>query len=279
MVKAHTRALGTLVVSRTPRGRRAGAPTLIIIWAATISLSLAVTALAALAAPTGQSYPGSPKSIELNEKGAKAIKSGNMKEAEELFHQAVAEDPKNLTAAFNLAGMYLNNKKIDESIKLLEAYTKNYDMDAGLFVRLGDSYFADKKIKEAIGAYKKGYALEPKYPGLPSKLGTVYALANMLAEAEKMFGTAVEQAPKDPQALANLGSLLLANGKHQEAITMAKRALQARPSKEVYVTLATAYELAKDYKNSLIAFQRAADMGDNRQEIKDKIEELKKLSF
>ena len=78
------------------------------------------------------------------------------------------------------------------------------------------------------------------------------------------------------QLLANLSSVFLATGKTDKAISTAKRGLQVNASPELYITLGNAYELQKDYKNSLIAFERAADLGDKKPELKTKIEQLKK---
>ena len=89
-----------------------------------------------------------------------------------------------------------------------------------------------------------------------------------------MLNRAVKQNPKDTQLLANLSSVQLANGNPQQAISTAKRAIQILPTSEVYITLASAYEALKDYKNSLIAYQRAVDLGDKRPELQKKIEGL-----
>ena len=83
--------------------------------------------------------------------------------------------------------------------------------------------------------------------------------------------------PKDAQTAANLSSVLLANENPKEAVTYAKRAIQLSPSKEVYITLGTAYEILKDYKNALISFERAQDLGDKSSELDDKIDDLKEV--
>jgi tetratricopeptide (TPR) repeat protein len=87
---------------------------------------------------------------------------------------------------------------------------------------------------------------------------------------------AVDQNPKDFNTLASYSSLLLGNGKAEDAIGAAKRSLQIKPSSEAYITLGTAYEIKGDFKNSLISFQRAADLGDTRKELKEKIALLEK---
>ncbi|NLF24407.1 MAG: tetratricopeptide repeat protein, partial [Deltaproteobacteria bacterium] len=104
------------------------------------------------------------KSLQLNERGAAAVNAKDFSGAEQLFRQALAVDPYNLTAVFNLAGMYLSNQKEESAKQLLEDYTKRYPKDAGLYARLGDTYFTLKKLQEAARAYETVLKLNPSYP-------------------------------------------------------------------------------------------------------------------
>jgi len=219
---------------------------------------------------------GNPKSLELNEKGARAMASGDFAQAEELFRKALAVDTGNVTAAFNLSGIYLLQKKQADARTLLEQYLKIYPQDAGLNVRMGDSYFSDRKASEALKYYQIAYKLDPAYTGLASKIGILYAMSRKYEEAEKVLLEAAERNPKDGQLLSNLSSVFLANGKPDMSISTAKRALQINPNSDIYVTLGNAYEQTRDRKNALISFQRAMDLGDTRPELKEKIEQLKK---
>lgn len=221
---------------------------------------------------------GDPRSLELNEKGVAALKAKNYAQAEELFRKSLGTDRKNVTAAFNLSSLLLTQKRELEAVELLEQYTIAYDQDSGLFVRLGDAYFATKQPSKALASYEKALALAPTYPGLHQKLATVYALLNRPKDTERMLLQAVELDPKDGASLASLSAIFLANGKPQEAISTAKRALQVKPTSEVYVTLGSAYETEKDFKNSLIAFRRARDLGDKRAELNKKIEHLEGIA-
>lgn len=225
--------------------------------------------------PTNRpAYQADARSIELNERAVKAVNSGDYKGAEDLFKQALTADAKNVTAAVNLAAMYMTNEKTSAAVTLLEEYTGLYPTDASLAARLGDAYFNSKKIKEATVAYEKALSLEPAFPLISARLGTLYALQNRLADAERLFQQAVTEDPRNEQWLASLSSVLLANRKPDMAISTAKRALQLNPSKAVYRTLGSAYETLDDSKNSLIAYQRARDLGDNSPELLAKIKEL-----
>lgn len=219
-----------------------------------------------------------PRSVAYNEKGAAAAQAQDLAGAIKYFRQALVADSSNLTAVFNLASVYLQKKEIDKSIELLKRYARPEIADAGIYLRLGDAYFSKKDLKQALNAYEKAYSIDPATATLSEKLGSVYTLLDRLNDAEKVLLKAVELDPKDGQILANLSSVFLANGKFSKAISTAKRALQLNVTSDLYVTLGTAYELSNDYKNALIAMQRASDLGDNRSELSDKIEELKKMT-
>jgi Flp pilus assembly protein TadD len=214
----------------------------------------------------------------LNEFGLAQVRAKNFLAAEQTFNSALALDSKNLGVVFNLASTYLINKEEDKAISLLKEYIKIAPADAGLYVRLGDAYFGTKNVETAVTSYEQAYKIDPDFPELSNKLGTTYLLSNKIPEAEKHLEAALTKSPKDLRILTNLSSVYLANGKSEKAISTAKKALQVKAGKELYVTLATAYEMNKDYKNALIAYQRAFDLGDSREEIQKKIAGLKKVA-
>lgn len=218
-----------------------------------------------------------PKSLELNERGSAAAQAGDLKKAEKFFDRSLKADPGNLSAAFNLASIYLQLDKAQQAVDLLSGYTEHYTKDAGLFARLGDAYFANKDIQLSAKSYQKALTLEPSYPKITARLGTIFTLQQDTKQAIELYLKAVKQEPKNAQYLANLSSLFLADKQPQKAVGVAKQALQVRASSDVYITLGTAYEDMKDYKNSLIAFQRAIDLGGDKRKLRKKIEQLEEM--
>lgn len=217
------------------------------------------------------------RSFQLNEQGVAAIKLKDFPRAESLFRQALEADAKNVTAAFNLAGMLLTNKRENEAISILERYAKEVPGDAGILVRLGDAYFGIKKPTEALEQYEKALKVAPDYSGLHAKLGALYTMKNRLIDAEKALRSALDREPANGQLASNLSSILLANGKPDRAIEVAKRALQLNASGATYVTIGAAYEALKDPENALIAYQRSLDLGENKPEIKEKVKALEQI--
>lgn len=210
-----------------------------------------------------------------NEEGVRETRASHDDLAELAFRRALTYDPNNLTAVFNLAGVLLNSQRVNQAIALLEKYARHSDSYADLSARLGDAYFTAKRVAEAEQAYERALSLVPDYPGLPIKLATLYGLKQDFKRAEQMLELATAQTPNDAQILNNLGNLYILNGKSEKAIAAAKQALQIRTSKESYLTLGSAYETQRDYENSLIAFQRARDLGASSPELVEKIEKMR----
>jgi len=217
-------------------------------------------------------------SAALNERGSAAAQSGQIDSAENLFKQALEVNPRNITAAYNLASVYLSQKKEQDAIDILERYTQEYPDDAGLFARLGDAYFSSKNVKAAARSYESALKIDPEFPNVAERLGNVYGLDNQLGKAIEMYLRAVEGQPRNAQLLSNLSNLFLANGQADKAVSTAKSALQVQASKDTYLTLGSAYESMDDLRNALIAYERARDLGDQSKELQDRIRTIKRLS-
>jgi tetratricopeptide (TPR) repeat protein len=202
-------------------------------------------------------------SKQFNEEGIAAVKANDFDRAEALFDKSLKADSGNITAAFNLAGVLLNNKRIEEAISILKRYIKLYPKDAGLYVRLADCYFSQKQIDSAILNYEKALALDSKYQRLSSKLGTVYGLKGRMKDAEKMFRMAVQINSNDVQSIENLSVLLVANGKAGEAVPLIKTAIRYDNSPQLYDLLGQAYQMLGDKENAEIAFGRASSLKSN----------------
>ncbi|RMD85592.1 MAG: tetratricopeptide repeat protein [Candidatus Dadabacteria bacterium] len=214
------------------------------------------------------------KSLKANERGMYYIQKKDFKQAEALFRESLKLNPRNLTAAYNLAGVLAVEKREKEAISLLEGIVKERPKDAGIFERLGDLYFGTEDIESAKKYYEKSLAINGDNSKLAVKLGAIYLLKGNLSKAEKMYKKAVKLSPTDPSALENLGGILLANGKPKEAIRAAKRALQLSPSSNAYITLGSSYEETGNLKEALISFKKAQALGDNSEKLKEKIKSL-----
>lgn len=223
----------------------------------------------------------SAASRELNEQGVAALQSHDLKKSEALFRKAYTSDPKNLTAGYNLAGAYLAEGKNQLAVVVLQDLAKKDPKDASVMVRLGDALFSAERPAEALKAYQVATSLDAKYPKLMQKIGTVYSLTGDLKASEEALLQAVQQSPEDYDSLRNLANVFLANSKPDKAISTVKRALQIKPSADLYVTLGSAYEMKKDYPNALFSFHKAHEvggLGKQEAQLNQRIADLEKVT-
>jgi len=215
-----------------------------------------------------------PRSLEANEQGIVALKTGNTRTAEDRFRRALEVDSGNLTAAFNLSGTLVVNGKKLEAIALLSDYSKKYPRDAGFETRLGDVLFSSEKIPESIPHYERALKIQPSYPKLYEKLALAYALTQKLEQSEQMYKLAVKAAPKDSELLTNLANIQLGNGKIDASIITAKKAAQLKPSSRLYLTLGSALENKGSLDDALAAFNKAKELGESGSDVVNRIAAL-----
>lgn len=231
-------------------------------------------AIAQVSDNAGEPVNNRQRSLEVNEEGVKLIKNRDFIGAEKMFLRALEIDRNNVTAAFNLASVFMQNKNPQKAIDLLLPYVKNNTKDAGIYARIGDAYFVSKQLKESLPNYEKAMAIDANFPGVAAKMATLYTMQGETKKAEELLKKSIEQNPKNSDLYSNLGSVLLANKKPKEAIDAIKKSLSLVPTKEAYITLGNSYKTLRDNQNALIAFKRAKDLGENSPEIDQVINEL-----
>src|SRR5579883_3099597 len=88
----------------------------------------------------------------------------------------------------------------------------------------------DGKGKEAAQLCRRILAADHEHFDSHQLLGLIHAAQGDLVEAARSLGHAVKLKPRDPQALANLGSVLRAMGRPNEALLFYETALSIDPN-------------------------------------------------
>ena len=146
------------------------------------------------------------ESIALVNKGIRAYQANELEEAITLFGAAVARDPKNAQAHFQLGMIYLYDKKGADDVeqqRFLEA--------------------ADASLKAARD-------LDPRDPDILFQLGRLALTQGDVDTALARFQEVVQVAPEHAAALYWGGHALEKKGKLVEADDMYRRAILADPT-------------------------------------------------
>ncbi|HUI08239.1 MAG TPA: tetratricopeptide repeat protein [Verrucomicrobiae bacterium] len=94
---------------------------------------------------------------------------------------------------------------------------------------LGNVYWREGKINDALGHYEQALRLNPDYAEAHNNLGNVFWREGKISDAIEHYEQALRLNPDSPEAHYNLGSVLAQTGKTTEAIAHFEQALRLKP--------------------------------------------------
>ncbi len=160
------------------------------------------------------------------DEGNKYFDANNTEKAIDAFKQSTKLNPDLAEAHFKLGVAYALIEKEKESqveLKPNEPTSTKTPKKGKDVVAKKDS---DKAFADAVKAYKKIIAKNPKDDVALFNLGRSYNKINEDKEAEKTLRQAVKLKPDDSQYQAELGAILIKFAKYDEAVGVLKKALK-----------------------------------------------------
>lgn len=116
-----------------------------------------------------------------------ALAENDMATAEAYYRQAIAKDPENAEARYNLGNLYYNNEITGEAVQRHSQSAKVAEekpLKHNSFHNQGNAFMKQKKYKEAVEAYKNALRNDPG----DEETRYNYALAKKMLEEEKKGG-------------------------------------------------------------------------------------------
>lgn len=191
------------------------------------------------------------------EDGIKALDAGKPAEAEVLFQKAVAADPKDFSAYFNLA---FAQSMLNKDAEAIASYRKVLELKPGLYeaeLNLGILLMRQKQPKEAVGPLEAAVKLKPAEYRPNFYLGEALLELNRGAEAEAAFRRALAANEKSAEALQGVGQALLNQGKTAEGAPFIERAAAIDPNyQQTLLHLASVYEADKNFEAAIAIYKR-----------------------
>ena len=211
------------------------------------------------------------------EQGNAAAATGDFDSAEEAFEQAVAAEPSNARARYDLAlarqnlgdpegaiASYMRAIQLDPNLieayinlgnlyselgmeeEALDAFQHALELDSGndeLFINLGDAYRGLGYFEDAILAYRQAQILNPDNTLASDNLRDVRERLNQQAEDIADLEKRVDEDPRDLSRYSALVDAYLEAHREQDALNIVNQMIALAPDDpNTYVTQAQVFE-------------------------------------
>ncbi|PYX44136.1 MAG: hypothetical protein DMG83_14825 [Acidobacteria bacterium] len=158
---------------------------------------------------------------------ARAVSSPTTKEFFEHQKKAVslaskASNGEKLLIMANEAGA---NGVTEIQKEYLDQLVAAYPNDERAQFTLGNYYFAQQELDQALAHYKKATEIAPSYSQVYNLLGYCYRQKGDYANSEESFKKYVQLIPNDPNPYDSYAELLLKMGRYEESIAQYRKAL------------------------------------------------------
>ncbi len=110
-------------------------------------------------APLSRNRRDPKRARGLADAGAEALRAGRRGEAENLFHQAISYDNRNVKALMGLSDVYFDTGSKQKSVQFAELAVEAAPLSRASNLKLGDAYYNVLRYRDALRHYKKAQEL------------------------------------------------------------------------------------------------------------------------
>lgn len=190
--------------------------------------------------------------------------AGRLQEAEALYEQILAREPKN-PDALHLKGVLcqqLGNPK--GAIDLIRLAIHYQPVNTNFYVNLGRTLLQQGKpaqIEESIRIFQEGLRYQPHQPQFYLYLGHSHQAAGQIEDALTAYQTALDLNPQYPEVFEALGTLLCEAGRPREAIPFYRQLLELAPDHaEAHYNLGICYQQSGMLEEAMASYEQAATL-------------------
>lgn len=179
-------------------------------------------------------------------------------EAEQLYRQILAAQPRNLDAMHLLGTLALHVGRPDAALELFDQAIAAEPNLPQFHCNRGEALSRLKRFDEAIGALEKALALHPDFPEAMNNLGMALHRSGRHEPAIAQFQNAIKLRPAMVPAYYNLTSVLSETGRLEEAIAALRQAVHLQPAHpHALNNLGSLLHQAGHFADAIAAFKQA----------------------
>lgn len=184
--------------------------------------------------------------------------TGNLADAERLYLQLMAAQPKDAAAPHLLGVVRAQQGRNGEALELIGAALKIRPDAPEILSNYANVLKAQGRLPEALDSYDRALSFKPDYIAALAKRGLVLRDMGRLSEALEDTERALALNPNHAEALSNRGVILSDLGRHDDALASYDRALAvARDYPDVWNNRALTLKAMKRLTEALASVERA----------------------
>jgi tetratricopeptide (TPR) repeat protein len=154
---------------------------------------------------------------------------GRLAEAEKLYRQVLAVDPRHADALHYLGVVALNRSRAQEAVDLIGKSLAANKRNAEAHYHMGLAYAALGRFEEVEKHNRRAVSLKPDHAQAHLNLGNAQNALGRKADAAASYRRAITLAPTAADPHFNLANILFDTGQMQNAVTSYETALLLRP--------------------------------------------------
>lgn len=186
--------------------------------------------------------------------------AGELDGARELYLQALQSSPGNAGVCFSMGVLEWQRGAFEEALTWLDrAIAISGEEPRHRYVR-GLVLTSMGRTHDAIQAYRAVLNIEPGHLDALNAIANAYRAHGDVVAAEACYRRILALS-RDAQALTNLGTLLQAEGRHEEALTVLREAAYADPGSPVcLLNLGVGLHAKRDFAQAAALFKQVLDL-------------------
>ena len=202
--------------------------------------------------------PGAPPVQAIFAEALRLHQSGRLAEAEQLYRQVLARDPRHADSLHLLGVLAYQAGQLADAVELIGQAIRLKENVAFYHNNLGLALKDEGKRAAAIERFQRALALQPDYPDAHNNLGNALMDEGRPDEAAARFRRALTLRPDYPEAHNNLGNALKELGRIEEALGCYERAIALRPNyADAASNLGNALQQAGRLDEAIACYERA----------------------
>jgi tetratricopeptide (TPR) repeat protein len=164
----------------------------------------------------------------LLERARVLFNTGNHFEALEVYQKLRAMEPQNRELQRELAEAYFISGRNREALLEFEALVKFFPQESQLHEKIGDLHSQSRNYRKALVSYQKALSLDMDNIFIQIKLARAYNFSGDKEKALPLYRALLSKR-NDPSLQMEMGEMLFASRKYDEALQVYRKALETQP--------------------------------------------------